>query len=81
MLSNSESSAEQVVDGGQAFVPQWRKSSHSQGQNQCVEVAAGAPGGQTWLRDSKDPDGPVLRFTSAEWTAFVAGTRDGEFGE
>ena len=31
------------------------------------------------MRDSKDPDGPVLAFTAAEWEAFVAGVKDGEF--
>jgi hypothetical protein len=32
------------------------------------------------VRDSKDQGhGPVLLFTRAEWTAFLAGARDGEF--
>ncbi len=31
------------------------------------------------VRDSKDPGGPVLDFTPAEWRAFIAGVRDGEF--
>ncbi len=31
------------------------------------------------LRDPNDPDGPTLVFTPAEWDAFVAGVRDGEF--
>jgi hypothetical protein len=31
------------------------------------------------MRNSADPDGPVLVFTRAEWDAFVAGARDGEF--
>jgi hypothetical protein len=31
------------------------------------------------MRNSADPDGPVLVFTQAEWDAFVAGARDGEF--
>ena len=31
------------------------------------------------MRDSHDPDGPVLVFTEAEWDAFVAGAKDGEF--
>ncbi len=31
------------------------------------------------MRDSKDPDGPVLAFTPAEWEAFVLGVKDGEF--
>ena len=59
---------------------QWRKSSYSgnQGGN-CVEVAE-LPDGGAAVRDSKDPDGPVLHFTAAEWAAFVAGVRDGEFG-
>jgi hypothetical protein len=31
------------------------------------------------VRDSKQPDGPALLFTLAEWDAFVGGVRDGEF--
>jgi hypothetical protein len=31
------------------------------------------------VRDSKDPDGPKLAFTTAEWDAFTAGVKDGEF--
>ncbi|MEV0716993.1 DUF397 domain-containing protein [Asanoa sp. NPDC050611] len=31
------------------------------------------------LRNSAEPQGPVLVFTQAEWDAFVAGARDGEF--
>jgi hypothetical protein len=31
------------------------------------------------VRDSKDPAGPVLTFTSAEWVAFVNGAKDGQF--
>ncbi len=54
----------------------WRTSSHS-GSSDCVEVAV-VPGGMA-VRDSKDPGGAVLRFTVAEWRAFVAGVRDGEF--
>lgn len=59
---------------------QWRKSSRS-GSNggACVEVAD-LTNGHRAVRDSKDPDGPTLIFTPAEWTAFVAGVRDGEFG-
>ena len=30
------------------------------------------------MRNSKDPD-TVLRYTEAEWRAFVLGARDGEF--
>ena len=46
---------------------QWRKSSHSGSNGHCVEVAGGVQ-----VRDSKDPGGPVLTFTPAEWRAFIA---------
>jgi hypothetical protein len=31
------------------------------------------------VRDSKDPDGPKLAFSHADWRAFVAGVKAGEF--
>jgi hypothetical protein len=31
------------------------------------------------VSDTKDPDGPVLHYTPAEWLAFIRGVRDGEF--
>lgn len=56
----------------------WFKSSFSgpDGGN-CVEVAFLDRG--IAVRDSKDPDGPALGFTCAEWLAFLAGVRTGEF--
>lgn len=56
----------------------WHTSSYSGTAGQCVEVAELS--GRRWaMRDSKTPDGPTLIFTQAEWAAFVAGVRDGEF--
>jgi hypothetical protein len=40
-------------------------------------VATGALG-EAAVRDSKDPDGPVLVFTTAEWQSFGAGVKAGE---
>ncbi|MDQ2710520.1 MAG: DUF397 domain-containing protein [Actinomycetota bacterium] len=57
----------------------WVKSSRSNGAANCVEVAL-LPDGSVKLRDSKTGEaGPVLTFTPSEWTAFLAGVRDGEF--
>jgi hypothetical protein len=56
----------------------WRKSSHSSQHGQCVEVAF-LDQGTVAIRDSKNPAGPQLRFTTAEWSAFLAGAKNGEF--
>jgi hypothetical protein len=57
----------------------WRKSKRSNGSGgDCVEVAD-LPGGTCAVRDSKQPTGPVLSVTAAEWVAFTAGVRADEF--
>ncbi|MEV0616131.1 DUF397 domain-containing protein [Nonomuraea sp. NPDC050404] len=56
----------------------FRKSSYSYGNSNCVEVEPRPDGGVT-VRDSKDPSGPVLEFTSQEWEAFLAGVKNDEF--
>lgn len=43
-----------------------------------VEIAR-LPEGAVAMRHSATPDGPVLRYTAAEWLAFSLGARDGEF--
>jgi hypothetical protein len=55
------------------------KSSLSFANGNCVEVA-GLPDGGIGVRNSRDPYGPVLRFTPDEWRAFLGGVRNGEFG-
>lgn len=50
----------------------WQKSSYSSANGgACVEVAAGGAG-VVAVRDSKDPDGPALVFSPADWSAFIA---------
>ncbi|GAA3890697.1 hypothetical protein GCM10022243_64490 [Saccharothrix violaceirubra] len=53
----------------------WRKSSRSQnGSANCVELAKLI--NATAIRDSKNPDGPVLRFNSAAVERFIAVQHD-----
>ena len=56
----------------------WRKSRHSGNEEGCVETAFLADG-HIAVRDSKDRGGPVLLYTPREWSAFLAGVKDGEF--
>jgi hypothetical protein len=57
----------------------WQKSTYSGGNGgQCVEVARNVPG-LVAVRDSKDPDGPRLVVTPAQWRGFLAAARRGAF--
>ncbi len=70
----------------------WRRSSYCD-TGTCLEVAfrvasACDTGGcvavaiaedDVLVRDSKEVDGPVLRFTPGEWAAFLVGAKAGEF--
>ncbi|MFD5480677.1 DUF397 domain-containing protein [Streptomyces hawaiiensis] len=50
----------------------WRKSTYSDGgANNCLEIAANCPGTAP-VRDSKQPDGPVLVFGASPWASFLA---------
>jgi hypothetical protein len=59
----------------------WRISSVSGGgSGSCVEVGPLADGsGRVAVRHSHHPDGQALVYTRAEWDAFLAGARLGEF--
>jgi hypothetical protein len=52
---------------------QWRKSSHSGGDNNCVEVAG--TGTTITVRDSKNPRGGMLSFSPAGWQDFTRNIR------
>ncbi|MFQ6854755.1 DUF397 domain-containing protein [Streptomyces sp. 35M1] len=49
----------------------WRTSSHSGGNNECVEVAPNLPH-LVPVRDSARPAGPAITFGHAAWRAFVS---------
>jgi hypothetical protein len=70
----------------------WAKSSYSGNGANCVEATAvtsrdglNIPAGKAdtekliLLRDSKNPDAGTLVFDEHEWSAFIAGVKDGEF--
>ncbi|MFV2112876.1 DUF397 domain-containing protein [Micromonospora sp. LOL_025] len=52
----------------------WRRSSRSDDGN-CVEVAVDDA---VLIRDSKNPDGPVLRFAPRRWRSFISAIRASE---
>jgi hypothetical protein len=58
--------------------PEWIKSSLSFANGNCVEVAD-LSGDEIGVRNSRDAEGSVLRFTPDEWHAFIGGVHNGEF--
>lgn len=53
----------------------WRKSTHSNDNVDCIEVAPVT--GDVAVRDSKDPKGAVLTFSAGAFGKFVAATKKG----
>nr|WP_078660234.1 DUF397 domain-containing protein [Streptomyces roseoverticillatus] len=50
----------------------WAKSSYSEGEGECVEWAPVlASSGLVPVRDSKNPDGPVIAVSAAAWSTFI----------
>jgi hypothetical protein len=65
----------------------WRTSSYSGGNGgQCVQVTATAsqhstPAAVCAVRDSRNPDGPVLAFSPGQWQRFTAEVKTGKHGQ
>ncbi|WP_422771727.1 DUF397 domain-containing protein [Plantactinospora sp. WMMC1484] len=59
----------------------WHISSKSDASaTSCVEAGPLVDGsGRVAVRHSHHPDGPVIVYARAEWDAFLAGAKDGEF--
>ncbi|ELP65093.1 DUF397 domain-containing protein [Streptomyces turgidiscabies] len=61
--------------------PHWFTSSYSDNGGACIAVAANlvASHGVVPVRDSKNPDGPVLDIPAASFVTFVTGVKTGGF--
>ncbi|MEN8655333.1 DUF397 domain-containing protein [Streptomyces sp. 21So2-11] len=59
----------------------WAKSSYSDNGGNCLEWVPqhASVAGEFMIRDSKDPEGPVLSFPAASFTGFIAGIKADEF--
>lgn len=55
----------------------WRKARRSLNHGACAEVANRS--GMVAMRDSKDPQGPVLRYTANSWRTFIDAAKAGSF--
>ncbi|MGW0908233.1 DUF397 domain-containing protein [Streptomyces sp. NPDC002853] len=56
---------------------EWHSAPGTEAHEERVEIAY-LPDGAVAMRSSIEPE-TVLRYTEAEWQAFVLGARDGEF--
>lgn len=77
----SETRTPGVPGPGELAGVAWHISTRSDGNGaSCVEAGPLADGsGQVAVRHSRNPGGPVIVYTRAEWDAFLAGAKDGEF--
>jgi hypothetical protein len=65
--------------GAQLSSLSWRKSRYSGALGNCVELAPLADRAVA-VRNSRQPDGPVLVYSHARLATFLAGAKNGEFG-
>lgn len=66
-----------ILGEGERASLTWIKAQASSYQGACVELASAS--GNVAMRDSKDPNGPILVYSTTEFKAFLDGARNGEF--
>ncbi|OAH13183.1 DUF397 domain-containing protein [Streptomyces jeddahensis] len=78
-----ESSSKQQLSISDASVlSTWRKSSYSGGSSgDCLEVNDTARPACVPVRDSKNPHGPAVVFSSPAWTSFVTAVKNSGLGD
>jgi hypothetical protein len=94
MLEDEWNKALASNPNGACLEARWKKASASQGASNCLEArwqsaTASASGaslearldGMVEIRDSKHPDGPVVKITPEGWVMFLKGALAGEYGQ
>jgi hypothetical protein len=56
----------------------WRKSRHSGAVGNCVELAM-LPGDEIAVRNSRNPRGTALLYSTVDMSGFLARVKEGEF--
>jgi hypothetical protein len=74
---NSAKSGKITLSASERESLAWLKAHSSTANGQCIEIASAD--GNIAIRDSKDPEGPILVYTTSEFRAFLDGARNGEF--
>ncbi|MFD4713171.1 DUF397 domain-containing protein [Streptomyces sp. NPDC058430] len=74
--SSSEQQRHHIRVPDASALTMWRKSSYSGGDSgDCLEVNDHACAAHLPVRDSKNPHGPAVVFTSGAWTAFLGAVK------
>lgn len=70
-----------VKDATELTGANWQTPVRSGAEGQCVDVATDLPTlpGHVAVRHSKNPAGPAIVYTDAEWAAFVGSVADGQY--
>jgi hypothetical protein len=68
------------MPAAELYDARWRKSSVSNSQGACVEMAR-LSDGEFAVRNSRNPEGPALIYTQAEIAALIEGVKQGEFDD
>ena len=76
MMTRNEWTAPAGCESGACVEVQWQTPIGCD-SGSCVEVST--DGGRVLIRDGKNPAGPVLSFTPAEWARFVTAVYAGQF--